>query len=84
MGDGHDAEMGDADDSAGRAPLSTVAISKRKEHVPTPASQQNLQAMSTGGLQGPGVMKNVVPQPLMAGGPGGAGTQEWEWLTMSL
>ena len=84
MGDGHDAEMGDADDSTGRTVLSTVAVSKRKEHVSTSALQPNLQNMSTGGLQGAGVMKNVAPQSMMAGGPGGASTHEWEWLTMSL
>ncbi|KAL9107849.1 MAG: hypothetical protein Q9187_008371 [Circinaria calcarea] len=80
--DGHEAEMGDADDSNGRTLTSAVTASKRKEHATTPASQQNLSTMNSSNTVG--IMKTAVPQPMIAGGPGGGGTQEWEWLTMSL
>ena len=66
-----EAEMADADDTSGKA-------------IPT-SSKKKDQPMATAGsmatLQGAGMMG---PQGILAGGPGGSGTQEWEWLTMSL
>jgi GATA-binding protein len=87
---GPEAEMADADDPSGHvaALSSSVPISKRKEAVSGGASAQTLRHLSSGnivGLQGASLMGGVQSPPgIMAGGAGGGGTQEWEWLTMSL
>ena len=68
---GQEAEMADADDTAGKAPVSTPA----KKDI----SFQHGLPSSLGAMQGGSLMSQTVQQPVMA-----AGTQEWEWLTMSL
>ena len=78
-------EMGDAEDTSGPSNrLATGVSAKRKELNPVGSSQPNLRIMAAGsmGMQGP-VMLGSGAQPVMAGS-GGGGTQEWEWLTMSL
>ena len=87
-GCGQESEMVDADDTSGKAPgpvQSAAPVSKRRESVSSP--QQNLQSMSSGniaGMQVPGMMGGGPHQGMIAGRAGGGGTQEWEWLTMSL
>ncbi|KAL9096551.1 MAG: hypothetical protein Q9163_006421 [Psora crenata] len=71
---GLEAEMMDADDTSGKV---HVASTKKKDAMP--------QSISPGGL---GVMNGIMstgvgPPGIMAGGPT-SGSQEWEWLTMSL
>lgn len=66
-----EAEMADADDASGTV---LPASSKKKD-------QPMFTAGSMATLQGAGM---VGQQGILAGGPGGSGTQEWEWLTMSL
>ena len=63
--------MADAEDTSGKA----VPISSKKKDQPMSA------AGSIATLQGAGMMGQ---QGILAGVPGGTGTQEWEWLTMSL
>ncbi len=63
--------MADADDASG---IVLPASSKKKD-------QPMFTAGSMATLQGAGM---VGQQGILAGGPGGSGTQEWEWLTMSL
>lgn len=65
-----EAEMADADDTSGIV----VPTSKKKD-------QPMFTAGSMATLQGAGM---VGQQGILAGGPGGSGAQEWEWLTMSL
>ena len=81
-------EMGDVDSMGGQGPSSAAAMSKRRESVvSTSTSQQTLPNMSNTNLaimQGGHMMANPSQQPIMATGGGGTGTQEWEWLTMSL
>ena len=62
-------EMGDADDTSGKAPSNT----RRKESVVAPTMVQN-QSQNLGSL----------PMGAMGQGLQGSGPQEWEWLTMSL
>ena len=72
-GDGQETEMADADDTNGKAP---VASSKKKDIGPP-----QVPATGMAGIPGTGIIGG---QPgIMAGGPS-TGTQEWEWLTMSL
>jgi len=71
---GQDAETLDVDDSSGKAPQA----SKRKENIP-----HSMPMAGIAGIPGTGMMGSSTQQGLMAGGPS-AGTQEWEWLTMSL
>lgn len=66
-----EAEMADADDTSGIV----LPTSSRKKDQPLSTAG----SMAT--LQGAGMMGQ---QGILAGGPGGSGTQEWEWLTMSL
>ncbi|KAA6413843.1 MAG: putative nitrogen regulatory areA [Lasallia pustulata] len=79
-------EMGDADDTNGKAPSAAATVarslsSKRKEAVSTPLA--NGTAPGMGGIQRVGMMG--AGQQIMAGAAGGgSGPQEWEWLTMSL
>ena len=68
---GREADMADADDTSGKA----VPTSSKKKDQPMSA------AGSIASLQGAGMMGQ---QGILAGAPGGSGTQEWEWLTMSL
>lgn len=71
---GQEAEMVDVDDiNAKSAPAS-----KKKDVAPHPTSVTGLA-----GIPGTGMMGASSQQSLMAGGPS-SGTQEWEWLTMSL
>ena len=85
-GGGQEAEMGDADDTNGKAPSAVTAVStslssKRKDAISTPLA--NGATLNIGGMQRVGTMG--AGQQIMAGGAGGAsGPQEWEWLTMSL
>ena len=83
-----DREMGDTDDISGRVPTSSSssALAKQNDSASTKASQQAARPLNSGsgvGAHGSGIMGSSTPQPIMAGG-GGVGTQEWEWLTMSL
>ena len=83
-----EAEMGDVDSMGGQGPSLAAAMTKRRESMaPTSTSQQNLHSMSNPNLpsmQGGHMIPPPSQQPVMAGGGGGTGTQEWEWLTMSL
>ena len=80
-------EMGDAEDTSGVPNrMGVVTSTKRKEPSSGGTSQPNSRSMATSsslGMQGPGMISNGA-QPVPAGGRGGGGTQEWEWLTMSL
>ena len=79
-------EMGDADDTSGKAPEAVASVSaslsaKRKEAVSTPLASGTNAGL--GGMQRVGMMGGG--QQILAGGAGGGGgPQEWEWLTMSL
>ena len=88
MSGNQEADMGDVDSMNNQGHSPAVSISKRRESVvPTSTSQQSLPNMSNANLvtmQGGHVMANPTPQPIMAIGGGATGTQEWEWLTMSL
>lgn len=75
VGRGQEAEMPDADDAIGKAP---VASSKRKDTI-----THQMATTGLSGIPGTGMMGSGNQQPMMAGGPS-TGTQEWEWLTMSL
>ena len=68
---GREAEMADADETSGKA----APVPPKKKDQPMSAAGN----MAT--LQGAGM---IGQQGILAGGPGGSGTQEWEWLTMSL
>ena len=69
---GQEAEMADADDTSGKAPV-----------VP-PRAKDTISQVNPGGMGGmPGIMGSGGPHGIMAGGPS-TGSQEWEWLTMSL
>ncbi|KAL9125495.1 MAG: hypothetical protein Q9217_005308, partial [Psora testacea] len=71
---GQEAEMADADDTSGMAP---TASARRKDSM--------AHQMNPGGLSGMTSVMNpgAGQQGIMAGGPS-SGSQEWEWLTMSL
>ena len=73
-GDGQEAEMADADDTAGKVPNLSP---RRKDTIPHQVAGGGMASLS-----GPGTMGGT-QQGIMAGGPS-TGTQEWEWLTMSL
>ena len=92
---GQETDMPDADNSNGKPPATgptqpSTPASKRREIPSTTASQPNVQNVGLGpsnmaGIQGAGMLGGVAQQQgIMAGGGGGSGTQEWEWLTMSL
>lgn len=66
-----EAEMADADDTSGK--VASVSSKKKDQPMATAGSMTILQGAGMMGQQG-----------ILAGGPGGSGTQEWEWLTMSL
>ncbi|MCJ1476118.1 hypothetical protein MMC13_004783 [Lambiella insularis] len=88
-GAGQEADMGDAEDTSGRPPASSssAGTAKKVEFPSSIMSQQNprpLNASSHTGVQNSGIMGSSTTQPIMAGGGAGGGTQEWEWLTMSL
>ena len=74
-GGGQESEMADVDDANIRH---TPASSKKKENVP-----HSMPAAGIAGIPGTGMMGTSSQQSLMAGGPA-SGSQEWEWLTMSL
>jgi len=72
---GQEAEMADADDISGKqGPTS----SRKKENVP-----HSMPAAGIAGIPGTGMIGTSTQPGLMAGGPS-SGSQEWEWLTMSL
>jgi len=71
---GQEAEMADVDDINGKAP----PASKKKDTIP-----HSMPLAGIAGIPGTGMMGASTQQGLMAGGPS-TGTQEWEWLTMSL
>ena len=73
-GGGQETEMADADDTNGRAP----AVSSKKKDIGPP----QVPTTDMAGIPGTGMMVRGQPS-IMAGGPS-TGTQEWEWLTMSL
>ena len=92
---GQETEMGDADDTSGKAPPTPTSAppipsaSKKRDMAASSASQPILQNLGIGppnmvGIQGAGMMGGPGQPGIMAGGSGGSGTQEWEWLTMSL
>ena len=72
---GQEAEMADIDDITSQQNL---APSKKKETVP-----HSMPTAGIAGIPGTGTLGTSTPHSLMAGGAS-AGTQEWEWLTMSL
>ena len=72
-----EADMADADETTNKAPIASPA--KKKDFGFQHGLPSNLGAMQGSSLMGPNVQ-----QPIMAGGGSGGGTQEWEWLTMSL
>lgn len=72
---GQEVEMADADDTSGNAP---PASSKKKEAAPHPIAPAAVPSIPV-----TGIMSRGGQQSIMAGGSG-TGTQEWEWLTMSL
>lgn len=74
-GSGQEAEMADADDTSGKAPATS---SKKKDTGP-----HQMAAAGMAGIPGTGMMGTNGQPGIMAGGPS-TGTQEWEWLTMSL
>lgn len=74
-GGGHEAEMTDIDDVIVKQ---ASAPSKKKESVP-----HSMPTAGIAGIPGTGTMGTSTQHSLMAGGPS-SGTQEWEWLTMSL
>ena len=73
-----EAEMADADDTNGKSSLVAVPPSKKKEGVPQP------MVSGMANIQGTGMMGAGVAQQGIVASGGGSGTQEWEWLTMSL
>ena len=75
-------EMADAEDTSGRS-SNTTAPAKRKESASTGSSSQHLRSIAAGnlGLQGAGMSG---AGQVTAGSGASGGTQEWEWLTMSL
>ena len=74
---GQETEMADAEDAGNKAPASTTA---RKKDV----SFEHRAPSSLGIMQGGSLISPSMQQSVMAGGATGGGTQEWEWLTMSL
>ena len=70
-----EAEMPDAEDVNGKQ---VPSLSRKKDGIPHP-----MPTTGIGGIPGAGMMGTSTQQGLMAGGPS-TGTQEWEWLTMSL
>ena len=72
---GQEAEMADADDTNGKVP---TLSSKKKDNAP-----RQMAGAGMPGLPGMGMIGAGGQQGIMAGGPS-TGTQEWEWLTMSL
>lgn len=74
-GGGQETEMASADDTSGKTP---AASSKKKDIGLTPVA-----ATGMAGIPGTGMMGTGGQPGIMAGGPS-TGTQEWEWLTMSL
>lgn len=72
-GASQETEMGDAEDTSGKAP-----VTRRKD-----ASANNMSLPPTmAGTRGAGAVNGGTQPGLSAGG--GNGPQEWEWLTMSL
>ncbi len=72
-GASQETEMGDAEDTSGKAP-----VTRRKD-----ASANNMSLPPTmAGTRGAGAVSGGTQPGLSAGG--GNGPQEWEWLTMSL
>ena len=67
--------MADADDAHGKAP---AASSKKKD-----IGSHQAAASGMAGIHGTGMLGTSGQQGIMAGGPS-TGSQEWEWLTMSL
>ena len=74
-GDIQEAEMIDAEDITGKQ---VSPVSRKRETLP-----HTLPTTGIGGIPGAGMMGTSTQPGLMAGGPS-TGTQEWEWLTMSL
>lgn len=74
-GAGQDADMVDVDETSIKS--LTPSSKKKESSVPT------IPGAGIGGIPGTGMMGGSSQQSLMAGGPS-TGTQEWEWLTMSL
>ena len=74
---GEELEMADADDISGRA-TNFAALSKKDD---SRSQQTGLGGM--GSIHGSGLLGINTQPGIIAGGPG-HGTQEWEWLTMSL
>lgn len=74
-GGGQETEMADVDDASGKVP---ATASKKKDIGP-----HQMAATGMAGNPGTGMMGTGGQPGIMAGGPS-TGTQEWEWLTMSL
>ncbi|KAK4690631.1 hypothetical protein P7C71_g6203, partial [Lecanoromycetidae sp. Uapishka_2] len=74
-GGGQEAEIGDADDTSAKVP---APMTKRKD-----MATHHMTGAGMSGIPGMGMIGTGNQQPMMAGGPS-TGTQEWEWLTMSL
>lgn len=69
----HETEMADADDTNGSA---TTLLSRRK--------QAPHQTAGMGGMSGTGLMGSSGQHGIASAVPAAGGSQEWEWLTMSL
>ena len=79
-----DTEMGDADDMPART--APAAKTRQDSSAMKAGPQRNVGGFGMGGgMHSSGIMGNSgAGHQLMAGGPAGPSTQEWEWLTMSL
>ena len=71
-GGGQETEMADAENTSGKAP---AVSSKKKDLGPHQMAGAAMPGISGAAMMGAGNM--------MVSGPS-SGTQEWEWLTMSL
>ena len=74
-GSSQETEMADADDTSGKAP----AVSSKKKDL----GPHQMGAAGMAGIPGTGLMGTGGQSGITVGGPS-TGTQEWEWLTMSL
>ena len=75
-----DTEMGDADD----VPARGVPAKLRKEPSSLGSGPRGVGGFGAGMHTGGGMMGGAGGQQVLAGGAAPGGTQEWEWLTMSL
>ena len=82
IGESNEAEMADVDDTSGRAAAAATATAKRKDG-PT-LQTGNVSNVNNPGMPGNKGLLGPGGQQAIAAGGTSAGSQEWEWLTMSL